>query len=115
MDNSTINVTNPGMNIAIESGGFRIFGNAQALGLEDFNPLKNLELVPNPATNYFMLNEPIERAEIYSITGQLVKSFQNNINSIEYQYNIEDLKSGIYLVKAVDANAQTKTIKLIKR
>lgn len=114
MDNSSINVTNPAMNISIESGGFRIFGNGQALGVDDFNPIKNLSLVPNPANNYFTLNEEIEKAEIYSITGQLVKTFQN-INTVEYQFNIEDLKSGVYLVKTFDANAQTKTIKLIKR
>ena len=113
MDNSSMNVTNTAMNITIESGGFRIFGNAQALGLDDFSPMKNLALAPNPANSFFMLNEPIEKAEVYSVTGQLVKSF-NATNSVEYQYNIEDLKSGVYLVKAFDANAQIKTIKLVK-
>lgn len=114
MDNTSMSVTNTAMTITIESGGFRVYGNGQALGLEDFNPIKSLSLVPNPANNYFTLSEPIEKAEIYSITGQLVKSF-NNVNSVEYQFNIEDLKSGVYLVKAFDENAQSKTIKLIKR
>ncbi|WNM19961.1 alpha-amylase family glycosyl hydrolase [Flavobacterium capsici] len=114
MDNTSMSVTNTAMTITIESGGFRVYGNGQALGLEDFNPIKSLSLVPNPANNYFTLSEPIEKAEIYSITGQLVKSFIN-VNSVEYQFNIEDLKSGVYLVKAFDANTQSKTIKLIKR
>jgi hypothetical protein len=113
MDNSTLNVTNTAMTITIESGGFRIFGNAQALGLEDFNSIKNLTLVPNPANNYFLLSDKIEKAEIYSITGQLIKSFKN-INSVEYQFNIEDLRSGVYLVKVYDEFAHNKTIKLIK-
>jgi len=114
MDNTSMSVTNPAMNIAIESGGFRIFGNAQALGVDDFSPIKSLALVPNPANNYFTLSEQVEKVELYSVTGQLVKSFQNT-TSIEQQFNIEHLKSGIYLVKAFDANAQSKTIKLIKQ
>lgn len=115
MDNSTITVTSTTQNISIEPGGYRIYGNQpSSLSNNNFDFVSNLSLTPNPANNYFTLNEEIEKAEIYSITGQLVKTFQN-INSVEYQFNIEDLKSGVYLVKAFDANAQTKTIKLIKR
>jgi 1,4-alpha-glucan branching enzyme len=115
MDNSTITVTSTTQNISIEPGGYRIYGNQpSSLSNNNFDFVSNLSLTPNPANNYFTLNEEIEKAEIYSITGQLVKTFQN-INTVEYQFNIEDLKSGVYLVKAFDANAQTKTIKLIKR
>lgn len=115
MDNTPITVTSTSQNITIEPGGYRVYGNQpSALSTNDFQGKNNITLVPNPAYNYFTLSEQIERAEIYSITGQLVKSFQS-INAVDYQFNIEDLNSGVYLVKTFDQNEQTKTIKLIKR
>jgi hypothetical protein len=113
MDNSTLNVTNTAMNINIESGGFRIYGNALALGSDDFNPLETVELYPNPSSNYFSINVNSSKTEIYSLTGQLVKSY-NDTNE-NYEYNVSDLKQGIYLVKVFDYNNHEKVFKLIKQ
>ena len=38
----------------------------------------------------------------------------NQIQSKDYQYTISDLKTGIYIVKAVNIEGQQKTLKLIK-
>jgi len=52
--------------------------------------------------------------EIYSINGQLVKSF--NANQLkENQYTISDLNKGIYLVKILNENNEQKVMKLIKQ
>jgi len=51
---------------------------------------------------------------VYSITGQRVKLYEN-ITSEDYQFDINDLNSGIYLVKAYDGNNNSSTMKLIKQ
>ena len=114
IDNSIVNVTSNSQNVSIEPGGFRVFGNKQSsLNLND-NQLTSITLYPNPANNYFTVKGEITKAEIYSITGQLVKSF-DAINSNEYQYDITELNSGVYLVKVLDSQNRSKTMKLIKQ
>lgn len=113
MDNSAFAVSNTAMNINIESGGFRIYGNSQALSSEDFSPAHFVELIPNPATDYFAININAKKAEIYSLTGQLVKTVEDVAENTEY--SISDLNSGIYLVKITDYDNRDKTIKLVKQ
>lgn len=114
MDNSTMNVTNTAMNITIESGGFRIFGNAAALGTDDFNPLVGISLAPNPASTHFTIdNTSFTKVQIYSMTGQLVKTFENQMEN--FQYPIYDLNQGMYFVKVSDDNNHNQTLKLIKQ
>ena len=115
MDNSTINVTSTSQSISIESGGFRVYGNKQStLSSEDFNALNSQSLFPNPTNGLFTINGQVSKVQIYSITGQLVKSF-NNIPAESYQFDINELNRGVYLVKAFDANNSTKTMKIIKQ
>lgn len=115
MDNSTLSVSNTAMNINIESGGFRIFGNAlAALSTTDFNPLLGISLVPNPASTYFTINSTsFTKVQIYSMTGQLVRTFENQPEN--YQYPISDLNQGVYFVKVSDDNNHNQTLKLIKQ
>ena len=115
MDNSTINVTDTNMNISIETGGYRVYGNKQAtLSSNQFNQTNSLNLFPNPTSGLFTINGQVSRVEVYTITGQIVKSFEN-ITSEEYQFDVNDLSSGVYLVKAIDSNNSSKTLKLIKQ
>jgi hypothetical protein len=115
MDNSTLSVSNTAMTINIESGGFRIFGNAPAaLSTTDFNPLLGISLMPNPASTYFTINSrSFTKVQIYSMTGQLVRTFENQPEN--YQYPISDLNQGVYFVKVSDDNNHNQTLKLIKQ
>ncbi|WP_395045225.1 alpha-amylase family glycosyl hydrolase [Flavobacterium sp.] len=114
MDNSTINVTNTAMLINVDSGGFRIYGNQPALSTVDFNPLLDVSLYPNPASTYFSIdNSSFTKVQIFSITGQLVKTFESQVEN--NQYPIYDLNQGIYLIKVSDDNNHQKTMKLIKQ
>ena len=113
MDNTTLSVTNTAMTINIDSGGFRIYGNAAALGLDNYNTINKIAISPNPSSNYFSVNSDINKLEIYSITGQLVKKFENQFEN--YQYSISDLNKGVYLIKVVNSDNQEKTMKLIKQ
>jgi 1,4-alpha-glucan branching enzyme len=115
MDNSTINVTITTATIAIEAGGFRIYGNKPStLGTDKFEVNGEIYLYPNPALNYFTLNTPSSKVEIYSITGQLVKSFNGNLSK-ENQYPISDLNQGMYIVKILNENNEVKEMKLLKQ
>lgn len=115
MDNSAYQVNNTATAISIPAGQFRIFGNKPALlSTDDLQFAASVILAPNPTSDYFTLNAEAARVEIYSLTGQLVKSFTETYSS-EYHYYINDLKTGIYLVKVTNENNQNKTMKLVKK
>jgi Alpha amylase, catalytic domain/Secretion system C-terminal sorting domain len=114
MDNTTITVTNTATPIPINSGQFVVYGNKAALLSNiNFATDKSITIFPNPASNSFRVSATVSKIEIYSVTGQLVKSFKGTFDA-DYSYAIEDLNKGIYLVKAFDFNSNEKTMKLIK-
>lgn len=116
MDNTTINVTDVNAVLAIPSGQFLIYGNKpSSLGTVDFDLLsEEIHLYPNPSSSYFILNTNTTKVQVFSITGQLVKSFNAN-QSKEYQFNISDLNKGMYIVKAYNENNQVKVMKFLKK
>lgn len=83
------------------------------LGLEDNNLTPKLTLYPNPITNQLHISSPdqkVENVAIYNLTGALVKSIKNEVESID----VSNLTSGSYLVK-VTTNQGTLTQKIIKK
>jgi len=59
----------------------------------------SLDLYPNPATDYVMVelsNENIERVELYSMTGQLLRS--EVVSGRRVEVSVGDLPSGVYSV-----------------
>jgi hypothetical protein len=114
MDNTQITVNNTTDPISIEAGGFRVYGNQPAnLSTENLNSLTSITLSPNPSTDFFSINYDLAKVNIYAITGQLMKSFQNKSKTDLYE--ISDLNNGLYLVKVFDINNNEKTFKLIKQ
>jgi len=115
MDNTSLNVTSTSQNISIEPGGFRVYGNRlSTLSSSEFDTISNLSLYPNPTSGNFNINGQVSKVEVYSITGQLVKSF-DSITSENYQFDVNELRSGVYLVKTFDSNNSSKTMKLVKQ
>ena len=114
MDNSPYQVTNVTAPITIPAGQFRVFGDrATTLSNDVFDLSDSVVLYPNPSNDYFSINTNTSKVQVYAISGQLVKSFDNQ--SSGYQFNISDLKSGIYMVKITDSNNRLKTSRLIKQ
>lgn len=110
MDNTT--VSNDAATIVLQPGEFRILGNQPALLGNEAFAIESVALYPNPASGEFRLNIETSVVEIYSVTGQLVKSFRNNTQG--QSFNISDLSNGIYLVKVTDSENHESTKKLIK-
>ena len=113
IDGTTINVTDMAMNIAIEPGGYRVYGNKPTLSTINYGNKILFSVTPNPANNFFQINTNTSKIEIFSVTGQLVKTFVNTIENEQLQ--ISDLNAGIYIVKIADENNLEKSIKLVKQ
>ena len=115
MDNTTINVADVNAPISLAAGEYRIYGNKQAnLAIADFEKGNSVNLYPNPVSDYFTLNVTATKVQVYSVTGQLVKSFATHGN-LDFQFNVADLKTGLYFVKAVGENNKTQMMKFIKK
>lgn len=80
------------------------------LSTDEFSKL-GLQLYPNPAQDYFVIEgeNQIEKIDIYNLLGQKVKSFTQPST----QYSIEELSSGTYIIEVLTENGTAKT-KLIK-
>ncbi|MBT8254614.1 MAG: carbohydrate-binding protein, partial [Bacteroidia bacterium] len=82
------------------------------LGIED-QDFSTLKIYPNPVGNkLFIESNTIEltKIEIFSLVGNKVMEFNSNLNSI----TVDDLSSGLYLIKIY--NYQGSTVKkLLKR
>ena len=115
MDNSIVNVSATNNPISIPAGQFRVYGNKPSaiLATDRFDAKNTLSLSPNPSSAYFTININTSNVQVFSIAGQLVKSFDGK--SQGDQYSISDLTNGIYLVKAIDANNREQTMKMVKQ
>lgn len=119
MDNTSVPVGSTTAPITIEAGGFRIFGNASALGTEDINADKNavsLLLTQNPVTNgtanIRYNNAKNGTIAIYDLAGTLVKTIKVSKDKGDETISINGLKSGMYLLqlKADKGVAVTKML-----
>jgi 1,4-alpha-glucan branching enzyme len=113
MDNSSVDVTSTSQTFNMEAGGFRVFGNQPStLSSEDFNAFKTeISIYPNPVKNSFAINQAVSSVEVYTITGQLVASY--NSVAANQELLINGLESGIYLVKIKDQNNLFQTKKIV--
>ena len=89
------------------------FGQQWFSTLSTQNPIENrVAVYPNPASEYLIVSglEGSSKVEIYTITGQLVKSqdFDNEI-----QINL-DLHVGMYLVKVTNGSESTTKKIIVK-
>ncbi|WP_309641785.1 alpha-amylase family glycosyl hydrolase [Flavobacterium sp.] len=114
MDNSPYIVSNATAPITIPAGQFKVYGDHTAsLSNDTFELSDSVILYPNPSNDYFSINTNTTKVEVYSIAGQLVKSFASQSDG--YQFDISELKMGVYMVKITDSNNRVKTSRLIKQ
>jgi 1,4-alpha-glucan branching enzyme len=108
VDGSTANIT-------LQPGEFRILGNAppETLSVDNVEGLNKLSIYPNPANTEFSLNTQTTEVSVIDITGKQVKQFKGDFNAGQI-FDISDLNTGIYIVKASNNNGQSTTSKLVK-
>lgn len=73
----------------------------------------NIKMFPNPAKSNFTIDaqENIEKVSVYNLLGQEVVSKNPNTNSVTF--DITNLQSGVYVVKAT-VNGAVSTSRIIK-
>ncbi len=84
------------------------------LGLEN-NTLSNLIMFPNPANSNVTISTDtqISSIAVYTLSGQEVLNMEvNGLNTAEL--NIENLNSGVYLVKVLGSNGELSVERLCK-
>ncbi len=87
-------------------------GNTCALSVKDNVLASTVMLYPNPVKNTLSLSSPIKtitKVEIYSVIGKKVLEFNQDLEKM----NIEELSSGLYLIKIISNNISFTT-KFIK-
>ena len=117
-DFPTGSATQGGANILVATAGDYDVTLNRVTGVYNFTPslssnqfgIESVSVYPNPTATNFSIKGNFEIAQLYNISGQLVKTF---VSSESNQYSIADLSSGLYFVKVSDANNNSKTIKLV--
>ena len=93
---------------------YEVGSNCSSLSLDDNIWGNNIKIYPNPtSTTFNIISSQIElnKVEIYSLLGKKLKEF----NTTSIQYNIEDLSSGLYLVRIYSNKGIFTTKKLVKK
>lgn len=82
------------------------------LKIEDEILAKSLKVYPNPVSQTLTINSeiPLTKVEVYSILGKKVKE----INEDFYSIQLNDLASGVYILKLASKSGNA-TMKLIKK
>ncbi|WP_088323400.1 alpha-amylase family glycosyl hydrolase [Polaribacter tangerinus] len=113
-NNSSINVTNTNSTLSLNAGEFKIFANKPATLSTKAQTLVSKELIvyPNSIVHSFQLNQDSKNINIYSVNGKKVKTFTGEFSKNQI-FNIQDLSSGIYFLKAF-INNKLQVYKIIK-
>ena len=111
---TSITVSNTTDPISLAPGEFKIFGNmpATSLSTNDLIAENTIEIYPNPAHDYFKLNQPSEQVIVYDLIGKVTQTFKGNYSS-ESHFDVSNLETGIYLVH-IQSERGTTTRKLLK-
>ncbi|MGB1041587.1 MAG: T9SS type A sorting domain-containing protein, partial [Flavobacteriales bacterium] len=84
-----------------------------AVSLIENNETLTINLYPNPVQNVFTLSGvDLKRAEIFTTTGKLVRTLSlNSINTVD----VNDLRSGAYIIKVYDNSNKFAISRFIKQ
>jgi endo-1,3(4)-beta-glucanase len=85
---------------------YEVGSSCSSLSIVDASLNTKIVMYPNPVNNKLFIksqSEDLIEIEIYSIFGNLVKSATKNLNEI----NVEDLSSGLYLIKIYTLKGST--------
>lgn len=84
----------------------------ETIGFDELNKIDFL-VYPNPASDYLYISNSsdLKRIEIYSITGQRIKT----IETIENRIQISELPQGVYVISAENNSGEVFSTKFFKK
>ena len=93
-----IDVNSTTAQINIPAGEFRIYGNrpSESLSTNDLLTDKDIQIYPNPAQEYFKINQRSTQIIIYDLLGKLVQTHKGNFSS-GYRFDISNLEPGVLI------------------
>ena len=90
-------------------------GNTIVLSVDSYTESKEFNVYPNPANSYIVVEgNNIQEVEIYNMMGTRVL-YSNMENASSSAIDINNLSSGIYLVRTIDSDNNILTKKFIKK
>lgn len=83
-----------------------------ALGVNELMTKDDLSVYPNPFKDQITIsgNLPLQAVTIYDASGKIVKEIKGNTRTI----SLQQIPSGIYIMKLIMKNGNSKTIKTVK-
>jgi 1,4-alpha-glucan branching enzyme len=112
----TINNSNKNTPISLQPGEYKLYSTKN---YQDFLPVEKIKksnetvtVYPNPTSSSFSMNLPATNITILDTSGRFVKTFNGDFEK-NHVFNIQNLKSGIYFIKAETAMG-IMTNKIIK-
>lgn len=101
--------------IRVDSLGCLVSG--CSVGIAEFEPMLNLLIYPNPATNIVTIEFPQRdnwTVEIYDCQGRLA-TLEQYTQTVTTTFHISNLTSGFYTIKCIGSNGNSTINKLIKQ
>ena len=88
-------------------------GNTVVLDVESVTYDENVDVYPNPATNYITVKyDDIQTVEIYNSVGMRVSA--QKVAATEVNVDVADLSGGVYFIRIVDGKGDIVVRKFIK-
>lgn len=81
----------------------------ETASVEDIATNSDISIFPTVVSSSFKISEQIQTATIYNVSGQAVKTYNN-----QNEYEVSDLTSGIYLVEVELPNGAKQTLRFVK-
>lgn len=88
----------------------------ETVGIEDNIQIEEIELYPNPATDYIYLQfgeDNVSRIQIFNLSGQVVST--ELVQGYNHTLNVYSYPQGTYIVKIYGKNGGVLSTKFIKR
>lgn len=89
----------------------------KGIGIIEPNLVSDFEIYPNPANNRLTIKsneEEVQKVEIFDLSGNILFRAINYGDRHIQNINLEQIKSGVYLISVHSEKGQTKTYKLVK-
>lgn len=102
----------PATQVVTVIDNIQLWENYDATAVNHKTAKPDVSLYPNPVESSFQIitNATMKNVKIYDVSGQMVKEITRNFNQI----NVEELSTGLYIVK-IDSEVGTMTQKMLKK